>query len=310
MTFRQLEVFLAVVRLGTVSMAAETLGITQSGASRMISELENNVGFPLFYRAGRGLEITQQGRSFHQQVERYFDGMDALNDAVRLIRSGVMRILRIACLPTLSTSVLPKAIMAIREEFPEIAIEIETVDYAAGMSLLKNRRVDVMISFLMDGVDGVAVSNLIETRCILAMRENHPLAVRQVLTAEDLRDTEVLGQIPSQMYVPGQNQTSNLRDSLLAANSKKISCHTSSTRYALVSTGMAVSVAEPFASPLFRSQGVVVRKFEPKLPLKYGFAAHSDIWQAPEVRLLSSALRREFTAFSEREQIEIDVFED
>ncbi len=309
MTFRQLEVFLAVVRLGTVSMAAESLGITQSGASRMISDLEGNVGFPLFHRAGRGLEITQQGRSFHQQVERYFDGMDALNDAVRLIRSGIMRIIRIACLPTLSTAILPGAIKALRDEFPDMAVEIETVDYAAGLSLLKNRRVDVMISFLMDEIDGVTVSNLVETRCVLAAREDHPLAAQEVVTAEDLLGVELLGQIPSQVLVPGQNKTANLRDDLFAKNSKHIWCHTSSTRYALVATGSAVSIAEPFASPLFRSQGVIVRKFEPKMPLHYGFAALSDILDSPEVALFQTALRNEFKAFSEREQIEMTVFD-
>jgi|GEM_PF-2554830 len=309
MTFRQLEVFLAVVRLGTVSTAADYLGITQSGASRMISELENNVGFALFHRAGRGLEITQQGRSFHQQVERYFDGMDALNDAVRMIRSGIIRILRIACLPTLSTSVLPKAVKKLRDEFPDIAIEIETVDYAVGISLLKNRRVDIMVSFLMDEIDGVTVSKLAETCCVLATREDHPLAKKNVVTIADLQDTEVLGQIPNQVIVPGQDPTSEMRENLLSDNSKNIWCHTSSTRYAMVATGLAPSVAEPFASPLFRSQGVVVRKFEPPLPLKYGFAAYSDIWDSPEVQVFKTALQEEFRAFSRHENIEITVFE-
>ncbi len=305
MTFRQLEVFLAVVRLGTVSTAAKFLGITQSGASRMIAELENNVGFPLFHRSGRGLEITQQGRTFHEQVEKYFDGMDALKHAVRQIRSGVMDRIRLACLPTLSTSILPGAIKTLRDDFPDISIEIETVLFEDAIEMMKTRRVDVMISFLMDEMDGVTVSKLAETNCVLAAQNTHPLAKLNTVRAVDLKDHEVMGQIPAQIDVPGQDNASMMREGIIEDKPKHLWCHTSSTRYALVAAGLAVSIAEPFASPLFRAQGVVVRDFEPALPLNYGFAAYSDVWDSPEIRSLHEALRTECRKFSKSEGISV-----
>lgn len=65
---RQIEIFAAIMKSGTVSRAAELLGVTQPGVSRTISELERSLGFSLFDRVRNRIIATPEGRIFYAQV--------------------------------------------------------------------------------------------------------------------------------------------------------------------------------------------------------------------------------------------------
>ena len=64
MELRRLRTFVAVAELGTVSKAALRLRITQPALSRQIMDLQQELGFRLFDRVGRGLTLTAEGEQF------------------------------------------------------------------------------------------------------------------------------------------------------------------------------------------------------------------------------------------------------
>ncbi len=73
MTQQAIEVFLAVVRTGSISEAAQSLYITQPAVSRHLGALERELGCVLLVR-GRGvrrLELTDQGRDFVTVAEKW-----------------------------------------------------------------------------------------------------------------------------------------------------------------------------------------------------------------------------------------------
>ena len=55
------EAFLAAAELGSLTATAELLGYTQSGVTRMIGTLEEELGFPLFLRSKKGVQLTENG---------------------------------------------------------------------------------------------------------------------------------------------------------------------------------------------------------------------------------------------------------
>jgi DNA-binding transcriptional LysR family regulator len=73
-TFRQLEVFLAVARDGSVSRAARTLGMSQSAASGSLAELERQFDLRLFDRVGKRLALSAIGRSVRARAEAVLEG--------------------------------------------------------------------------------------------------------------------------------------------------------------------------------------------------------------------------------------------
>lgn len=69
MDFLQLEYFLEVARVGSMTTAANLLHVAQSSISRSIARLEEELGVPLFERSGRGISLNDYGRAFYDRAE-------------------------------------------------------------------------------------------------------------------------------------------------------------------------------------------------------------------------------------------------
>ena len=69
MTLKQLEYFLEIARMGSVSKAAQMLNISQPPLSMQLKALEDELGVPLFNRTKRGLEITPEGTLLQERAE-------------------------------------------------------------------------------------------------------------------------------------------------------------------------------------------------------------------------------------------------
>ena len=106
-TFRQVDAFRLVVSMGSVTEAANVLGISQPAVSRLIAELETEVGFQLFRRSGRTLVPTDEARLLVTEVRQAVSGMEHIKDsAVAIARFGHAR-LKIVTTPSFSNKLLP-----------------------------------------------------------------------------------------------------------------------------------------------------------------------------------------------------------
>jgi DNA-binding transcriptional LysR family regulator len=110
LSMRRLEYFLGVIDYGTVTAAAEHLLVAQPALSRQLKVLENELGMKLFDLRGNRLILTPAARAFapvaRELVRRAVDAERAVHD----IRSGRVRMLRVAApAPTIRTVVAPFA---------------------------------------------------------------------------------------------------------------------------------------------------------------------------------------------------------
>jgi len=80
---RALRTFLTVLEEGSVSHAANRLGVTHSAVSHTLDKLRSALGDPLFVRAGRGIIATHRARSLRGPVQSVLDGMKSLRDERR-----------------------------------------------------------------------------------------------------------------------------------------------------------------------------------------------------------------------------------
>ena len=69
MTLTQLKIFITVAQVGSVTKAAEILGMTQSAASAAIASLENIYQVKLFERVGRSIELSETGQLFLPEAQ-------------------------------------------------------------------------------------------------------------------------------------------------------------------------------------------------------------------------------------------------
>jgi DNA-binding transcriptional LysR family regulator len=130
-SFYHLETLLWISRLGTFAAAAERLNTTQPAISARVRELEHQLRFPLFQRAGRNMVLTVRGREFVKEceplwasLERTFRQSDSLEDASGIVRIGTGEIVAATCLPAFLTS--------LNRELPKVNFEIE-IDLSHGL---------------------------------------------------------------------------------------------------------------------------------------------------------------------------------
>lgn len=94
-SLRQLEIFSAVARCGSLTKAAEEVHLTQPAVSMQVKQLEEVLGLPLFEPEGRGIHLTEAGRDFAQHIEEVLDRVAYLNELAarwRGVRRGRIRL--------------------------------------------------------------------------------------------------------------------------------------------------------------------------------------------------------------------------
>ncbi|MEG0555094.1 MAG: LysR substrate-binding domain-containing protein [Comamonas sp.] len=95
----ELHAFAAAARLGSFSLAAQELYVTQGGISRAVARLEEHLGFALFERQGRRNTLTAAGQTYLQAVEPAITAIEAASAAARKRRHGPQ--LRLSVAPTI-----------------------------------------------------------------------------------------------------------------------------------------------------------------------------------------------------------------
>jgi len=303
MTLRQLQAFVHVVRLGAIVSAAQAMGLTQSGVSRMISELERTVGFDLFVRSGRGVKPTSEGLRFFKEVDRSISELEGLGRVAEEIRLGFGKRLRISCLPTLSTTVLPIALQSFHESYPNTVVEIDTATYSSALVALEDGHTDLAVTFDIPGMDGITIEWVAEADYVFAARNDHPLLKNDSVSARDLKRERLIGDMADK--VQDTQDSDDLRRSLEAPAKRQIWCHTSSTRYAMIAAGLATSLAEPFSAPLWAHAGVATRPFEPRLSIQYCFAVPSAEQRSKVSVLFRKHFRKAIETFAVTNELPI-----
>ena len=97
---------------GTVTAAAERLGVTQPTATSTLKNAEAALGFDLFHRVGGRLVPTREATILLGEVQRAQSALEAIDILAANLREGVTGHLRIAATPVISLNVLPEAVAA------------------------------------------------------------------------------------------------------------------------------------------------------------------------------------------------------
>jgi DNA-binding transcriptional LysR family regulator len=116
--------FLAVLRLGSVSQAAQRLGVNQTTVSRRITALEDHLGKKLFERLGNGWVITPVGERLAASAERMAEEANTIERQVMADSQELSGRLRITVADVCTQQLLMPALRLFARQYPEIDLEI------------------------------------------------------------------------------------------------------------------------------------------------------------------------------------------
>ena len=199
-TLRQVEVIRAVMLRGTINGAAELLGVSAPGVSRLIRHTEESLGIRLFERRGGLFVPSIEAGAVFDQIREVYKGVENLQSALGSLQKGQDVRLSFASAPSVAQFIAARAIRNVRRAYPDLFIDVnilkieETLDY-----LLLERGEFVIMSSYVDnpGVDSTPIA---EGRLVAILPDGHPLADRAQVTIADLAQEPLIGVDPDDPY--------------------------------------------------------------------------------------------------------------
>lgn len=267
MRLRQVEAFRATMMTGTITGAADVLSVTQPSVSRLIADLETDLGFHLFERRRGRLHPTAEGLRFYQEVDRAFTGLDRLEHVAERIRAERTGHLTVHTAPALSASLLPQVLKRFERQYPDVKVTLEVRSPIAIFEALQADETDVALTNRGAELPGVLQEPLIDAVFICALPAGHPLTARDVITPQDLNGETIIGLSPE-----GPLNWSVIDKTLQDAGIKyhqNFYTQRAHTAYGLVAEGLGVGILEPFSADMWEQAGVVIRPFRPAI--RYAF---------------------------------------
>lgn len=142
---KNLRCFVYAAERGSLTNAATAMGVAQSALSRHISQLEDILGGRLFYRTGRGVELTELGHLLLPRTQVILrEARHLLDDAIATQQkpSGVVNV---ALIPSMSKPLVGLLLNCLQDEFPEIRIRAFEAYSGEVETLLAEGKVDIGI---------------------------------------------------------------------------------------------------------------------------------------------------------------------
>lgn len=176
MNFRQLKAFNAVMQTGSITGAAKQMLVSQPSVTRLIRDLELNLGFTLFVRQGRGIIATVEARRFHLAVESTFLNIERLDDLAASIRKKAVGRISIGVIPTFSTSLLPKVLGQMRRQDDATHSIIYTHNTPAIVDAIRLQQFDLGIVSRSPPYVGVDILYQTMVNYVTLIPQDHALA--------------------------------------------------------------------------------------------------------------------------------------
>lgn len=189
MNLKQLQYFCEVVQSGSAALAAKKLFVAATAISMSVSQLESEMGGPLFDRSSRPMPLTALGAFLHPRALELLAQARRLEDDTRRVASARQGWLGIGFTRSVMLSVLPLAVRRFREAYPDVRLEMvellsehQPAEIAAG-------KIHLGISRYVDPVEaptGFAVETLFEEPLLAALPSSPALEGHAAVSLAEL----------------------------------------------------------------------------------------------------------------------------
>ena len=281
MNLLHLRYFVELAHTQHFTRAAERLCITQPSLSHAITQLETELGVPLFERTGRTTTLTRFGEQFllcaQQTLETLDEGVDALQRVARgegLIRLGLLRTLGVDFVPGLAARYL--------REHPgrDIRFTFHTGVTQHLLDALLEKRFDLVFCSQPPAALQLTAVPVGRQDVVLIVPRNHPLA--------ELHTVDLAATLPyPQVYFSRGSGMRDVVDGLFAqiGGTPQIAYETEEDQViaGLVSQGFGISVV-PYMEMLLRLDVKILQISRPVLERNFYLVSNDRVYSTPAVR--------------------------
>jgi DNA-binding transcriptional LysR family regulator len=146
MRLRHIEVFHAIMQVGTISGAAQVLHISQPAVTKVLQHAELQLGMPLFERVRGKLYPKPEAHRLFVETEKLNRDLQGIRRLAASLKSRAVETVRLVSTPTVAISVLPKAMTRWRRDFPDTRCELSTHHTSEIVNTLRLGEADLALS--------------------------------------------------------------------------------------------------------------------------------------------------------------------
>ncbi len=264
-TFRQIDAFRTVVSTGTVTESAKMLGISQPAVSRLVSDLEAEVGFKLFARSGRNLKPTPEARQLLEEVRRALSGLERIKEAATAIRNFRHAQIRLITTPTFSTMITPRLIGAFARRWPEAMISLEIQPNDDTVEWMVSQNHDFGIASPSARNPTIMSRLLLNSESVCIVPEGHRLADRGQIEPGDLSGESFISYLPDSAF---RFDVDEIFKTAKVERQLRYEARTTDAICRLVAGGLGVSVVGAVEGEGASLAGCSVLPFRPSIPFQ------------------------------------------
>lgn len=267
MEIRQLEAFAAVMTTGSITAAGRLLGRSQPAITRLIQELESELGVTLFTRSGPRVSPTEQGFLLYEEVEPTLAGLQQVRRRAAELVRGDERPLRVAATTALAAGLLPPALA-----LPDVGtlpsqVRIDSLFPEKVVHAVLTGAADIGVTSLPLEHRGVTVHWIGQAACVAAVRADDPLAARPRIALADCRERRVIA-----MHNPYRLRR-RLDEAFAGAGlhpEAVLDTNTSLNALTAVRAGLGIAIIEPVTARGVPLADIAVRPLDVEIPFYFG----------------------------------------
>jgi DNA-binding transcriptional LysR family regulator len=284
LSVRHMEVIRAVLDAGTMSGAAAELGVSQPAISRMVSHAEHRSGLRLFVREGTRLIPTPEALELRKDFERVFLNVGRAQRLALALSQGWGRIVRLAAMPSLSTTLVSGAISRLVADQPKVKVVLRVHELGVIEERVALGDFDLGLVNAVNGSHELAAVPLGEVSLVCVLRPDHPLARQSSVSVKDIAHLPLIS-------ISSVSPIGARLDKIFESEGlqRQVAVQTSQTEIAaqLVALGTGVAIVEPSCLEAVSTRGLVIRQFEPAVAVcPHVIHQRGRVLSAPELALV------------------------
>jgi DNA-binding transcriptional LysR family regulator len=266
MNILAIEAFRAVMITGSMTTASQMLLRTQPTVSRLISELEAELGISLFERKRRRLIPTPEARLLYEQAEITFENLARLKTFAAGLGQSASDMATIAAIPAFGSHAIPHIVRRVSESHSHARLNLIIDDAANVAERVAAGTADIGLSWMVRDPALVESELLLETELVCVLPVGHQLADMPQVTPADLHGEHLIGFNHENTPIVRLRDIFNRFGVVPIVRFETQRTH---TVYGLVAQGLGISIVDPITSLCFPNDQVILRRFEPAVPISY-----------------------------------------
>jgi LysR family nitrogen assimilation transcriptional regulator len=163
-----LKAFLRIAETGSISRAAESIGIAQPSLSQQMLRLEDEIGFALFERTARGVTLTEAGRVFRERARQILHAAEQAVSDARHMRDEARGTAVLALPPSIARLVGVQLVETLAEQAPLVRVRIVEAFSAASRGWLEQERIDLGVLYDLGPLRHLSARPLASDELVLA----------------------------------------------------------------------------------------------------------------------------------------------